>query len=158
MNLLGVFHWEKTTKKFFEQPNNQKLKNKKLNKCNFQGFANSQYFFVKISGIGPWMCKIDRCKGHWCGSTYMDGFFRILEKTSSKLICTRLYDTGEKTKCLVIQANQPSSLQWMSWRKNCTFHCGFPSSPLFSCHITSYLTISKPSLQERWRSLLRGDS
>ena len=26
MNLLGIFHWEKTTKKNFEQPNDQKLK------------------------------------------------------------------------------------------------------------------------------------
>ena len=33
--------------------------------------ANSQYFLVKISGISPWMCRIDWCKGHWCGSTYM---------------------------------------------------------------------------------------
>ena len=37
----------------------------------FQGFANPQYFFTKISGIGPWMCRIDWCEGHWCGSTYM---------------------------------------------------------------------------------------
>jgi hypothetical protein len=34
----------KKTKKI-EQPNNQKL-----NKSHFQGFANSQYFFLKISG------------------------------------------------------------------------------------------------------------
>ena len=25
----------------------------------FFKIANSQYFFVKISGIGPWMCRID---------------------------------------------------------------------------------------------------
>ena len=51
MTLLGVFHLEK--KKNFEQPNNQKPKTKKLNKSHFQGFTNSQYFFVKISEIGP---------------------------------------------------------------------------------------------------------
>ena len=71
MNLLGFLHTEKPKKNFFEQPNNQKLKNKKLNKSHFQGFANSQYFSVKISGIGSWMCRIDWYEGHWCGSTYM---------------------------------------------------------------------------------------
>jgi hypothetical protein len=33
--------------------------------------ANSQNFFTKISGIGPWVGRIDSCEGHWCGSTYM---------------------------------------------------------------------------------------
>ena len=28
-------------------------------------------FFTKISWIGPWVGRIDFCKGHWCGSTYM---------------------------------------------------------------------------------------
>ena len=32
---------------------------------------NSQYFFSKISWIGPLVSRIDWCKGHWCGSTYM---------------------------------------------------------------------------------------
>ena len=27
---------------------------------------------LKISGIGPWVSRIDRCKGHWCSSTYID--------------------------------------------------------------------------------------
>ena len=53
MNLLVFFHSEKQKNIFFEQPNNQKLKNQKLNKRHFQGFANSQYFFMKISGIDP---------------------------------------------------------------------------------------------------------
>ena len=48
MNFLGV-----------EQPNNPQLKIQKLNKSHFQGFANSQYLFMKISGIGPWMCRIN---------------------------------------------------------------------------------------------------
>ena len=47
MNLLGFFHTEKPKKNFFEQPNNQKPKTKKLNKSHFQGFVNSQYFFMK---------------------------------------------------------------------------------------------------------------
>ena len=33
--------------------------------------TNSQYLFPKISWIGSWICTIDWCKGHWCGSTYM---------------------------------------------------------------------------------------
>ena len=45
MKLLGFFHTEKPKKNFFEQPNNQKPKTKKLNKSHFQGFVNSQYFF-----------------------------------------------------------------------------------------------------------------
>ena len=28
-------------------------------------------FFMKISWIGPWISRIDWCKGHWCGSTYI---------------------------------------------------------------------------------------
>ena len=31
----------------------------KINKNHFQGLANSQYLFVKISWIGSWMCRID---------------------------------------------------------------------------------------------------
>ena len=50
---------EKSKKKLFEQPNNQKPKTKELNKGHFQGFANSQYFFMKISWISPWVSRID---------------------------------------------------------------------------------------------------
>ena len=62
MNLLGFFHTEKQKQNFFEQPNNQKQKTKKLNKSHFQGFANSQYFFMKFLWFGPWVSRIDRCK------------------------------------------------------------------------------------------------
>ena len=33
--------------------------------------ANSQYFFTKISGIGPWVSRINWCEAQQCGSTYM---------------------------------------------------------------------------------------
>ena len=33
--------------------------------------VNSQKFLVKMSWIGPWVSRIDLCKEHWCGSTYM---------------------------------------------------------------------------------------
>jgi hypothetical protein len=51
MNHLGFLHTEKPRNFFFDQPNNQKPKTKKLNKSHFQGFVNSQYFFLKISWI-----------------------------------------------------------------------------------------------------------
>ena len=71
MNLLGFLHTEKPKKNFFDQPNNQKPKTKKLNKSHFQGFVNSQYFFMKISWVGPWVSRIDWCKGHWFCSTHV---------------------------------------------------------------------------------------
>ena len=71
MKLLGFLHIEKPKKNFIDQPNNQKPKTKKLNKSHFQGFVNSQYFFMKISWIGPWVSRIDWYEGHWYGSTHM---------------------------------------------------------------------------------------
>ena len=53
MNLLRFLHTEKKKKKI-DQP-----KTKKLNKNHFQGFVNSQYFFMKILWIGPWVSGID---------------------------------------------------------------------------------------------------
>jgi hypothetical protein len=32
--------------------------------------TNSQKIFIKFSRIGPWVSRIDWCKGHWCGLTY----------------------------------------------------------------------------------------
>ena len=53
----------------------------------FPSSANSQYFFAKISWIGPLVSRIDWCEGHWCGSTY---------------IVMRLSDISSKTgkKCI----------------------------------------------------------
>ena len=45
--------------KFFEKPNNQKLKKQKTKQTSFSGLRQFSKFFVKISGIGPWMCRID---------------------------------------------------------------------------------------------------
>ena len=42
MNLLGVFHSEKTKAKNFEQPNNQKLKTKQKS---FSGLRQFSIFF-----------------------------------------------------------------------------------------------------------------
>ena len=37
----------------------QKNQNGRLKKRSFSSSANSQYFFVKISWIGPWVFRID---------------------------------------------------------------------------------------------------
>ena len=49
----------------------KKIQNGRLKKTEFFKISNSQYFFGKISWIDPWISRIDCCKGHWCGSTYM---------------------------------------------------------------------------------------
>ena len=52
---------------FFEK----KIQNGRLKKTSFCQTVNSQYFFAKLSGMGPWVSRIDWCEGHWFGSTYM---------------------------------------------------------------------------------------
>ena len=67
---LGWFSWEWSKKKknfFFEK----KIQNGRLKKSSFFKIANPQNFFAKISQIGPWVSRIEWCKGHWCSSTYM---------------------------------------------------------------------------------------
>ena len=49
----------------------KKIQNGRLKKTMFFKIANSQYFFVKILWIGPWVSRIDWCEGHGWGSTYM---------------------------------------------------------------------------------------
>ena len=65
----------------------KKFKNGRLKKTEFFNSANSQYFFSKISWIGPWVSRIDWCEGHWCGSTYMAvRLSDISSKTGKKCI------------------------------------------------------------------------
>ena len=49
----------------------KKIQNGRLKKMTFFKIANSQYFFLKILWIRRWVSRIDCCKGHRCGSTYM---------------------------------------------------------------------------------------
>ena len=49
----------------------KKIQNGRLKKMMFFKIANSQYFFLKILWIRRWVSRIDCCKGHRCGSTYM---------------------------------------------------------------------------------------
>ena len=56
MKQKNVFFWKKIQ-------NGQK--NLIFQLCQFS------IFFMKISWIGPCVSRIDWCKGHWCGSTYI---------------------------------------------------------------------------------------
>ena len=49
----------------------KKIQNGRLKKTSFCQTVNSQYFFAKLSGMGPWVSRIDWCEGYWCGPTYM---------------------------------------------------------------------------------------
>ena len=49
----------------------KKIQNGRLKKNSFSSSANSQYFFMKFSWIGPWVSRIDWCKGHWFVSTFV---------------------------------------------------------------------------------------
>ena len=85
-NKLWLIFMGKKQKKnsFFEQ---KKIQNGRLKKSAFFKIANSQIFFVKISGIRPWVSRIDWCKGHWCSSTYLAlSLSDISSKTGKKCI------------------------------------------------------------------------
>ena len=62
------FRWDEVEKSKWPT---QKIQNDLLKKTLFSSSANSQYFFMKISWIGPWVRRIDWCEGHWYGLTYM---------------------------------------------------------------------------------------
>ena len=79
------FHWDEA-KKNSKWPT-QKIQNGRLKKNSFSSSANSQYFFMKFSWIGPWVSRIDWCEGHWYGSTYMAvRLSDICSKTGKKCI------------------------------------------------------------------------
>ena len=80
-----IFFW----KTQYPETNNKKKKS-------FSSSANSQYFFPKISGFVFFGFLVFQKKIPMKISLafiwgIMDGFFIILEKTSSELICTWLY-------------------------------------------------------------------
>ena len=64
---LFSLRWSKKNKFFLKK----KIQNGRLKKTSFSSSTNSQYFFMKISWIGPWVSRIDWCEVYWCGSTYM---------------------------------------------------------------------------------------
>ena len=40
---------------------------------------------MRIPGIGPWVSRIDWCKGHWCGPTHIVRLSRVRSKTGKKM-------------------------------------------------------------------------
>ena len=46
----------------------KKIQNGRLKKTEIFNSPNSQYFFMKTSGIGPWVSRINWCKVHQYGS------------------------------------------------------------------------------------------
>ena len=81
-------------KSWYDKPNNQKQKKA------FSSSDNSQYFFTKISGICPWVSRINWCKGHWW--CYMVGC-QALQCNLKK---------GVKTQCIFTPF---LSLRWTAW-------------------------------------------
>ena len=76
MNRLHVFiEMKQKKKKKWKKKSKIKIKkriqNGRLKKRSFSSSANSQYFLLKLSWIGPWVGRIDWCEGHLCDSTYM---------------------------------------------------------------------------------------
>ena len=55
MKAFGLFNKMKQKKKNLKK----KIQDGSLKKRSFSSFANSQYLFMKILWIGPWMCRID---------------------------------------------------------------------------------------------------
>ena len=105
-----IFMSMKQKKNFFLKKKNQ---NGRLKKRSFSSSANSQYFFMKISWIGPWVNRIDWCKGHWFGSTYMAvGLSDIRSKTAKKwLFCVfRPFLSLCRTASRPYRLSQPNAL------------------------------------------------
>jgi hypothetical protein len=57
MHAFGLFDKMKLKKK--SKKIKKKIQNGHLKKRSFSSSANSQYFFVKILWIGPWVSRID---------------------------------------------------------------------------------------------------
>ena len=57
MNAFGLFNKMKLKQK--TKKIKKKIQNGRLKKRSFSSSANSQYFFVKILWIGPWVSRID---------------------------------------------------------------------------------------------------
>ena len=60
---LTDLNGDEAKKIFFEK---KKIK-MALKKTEFFTTANYQYFIAKVSGIGPWVSKINQCEQHQCG-------------------------------------------------------------------------------------------
>ena len=72
--------------------------------------------FVKISWIGPWISRIDWCKGHWCGLTYM--VVRL-----SSISPQPILSIDPWTSCSRVRSKRVNSrtATWLIWKQNWTF-------------------------------------
>ena len=91
-----------------------------------------QKIFAKISHIGPWVGRIDWCKGHWCGLTYMAvRLSDISSKTGKKCIfcvfrpflslcrrASRPYWLSQINALSINQSYQPKDPSHSIWQKN----------------------------------------
>ena len=97
--LLGwsknIFFWKK------------KIPNGRFKTTEIFNSSNSQYFFIKISWIGPWVSRINWCEGHWYGSTSM---VVRLSKISSKIGKKCIFCVFRPFLSLCRTASQPDRL------------------------------------------------
>ena len=103
---MTCFHGNEAKRFFFEKKNSKwPTKIRPLSRI-----INSQYFFVKILWIGPWVSRIDWCKGHWCGSTYM--VVRL-----SSISPTLIHSIDPWTTCSRVRSNRVKSCSLKKKRK-----------------------------------------
>ena len=102
----------------------KKIQNGRLKKTSFFNSVNSQYFFVKISWIGPWASRIDWCKGHWWGSTYMvvrlpDISSKMAKKHKKCIFCLflSLFWTASSMPFASINPTSPRTDPWNFHKK-----------------------------------------
>ena len=69
--------------------------------------SSSQYFFMNISWIGPWVSRVEWCQGHWCGSIYL---VVRLSDVSSKIGKTCIFCVFMPFLGLYWTASQPDML------------------------------------------------
>ena len=81
---FDMFSWEWSKKNFFSE---KKIQNGRLKKTEFFNLVKSWAISAKISWIGPWVSRIDWCKGHWFCSTHVAvRLADISSKTGKKYI------------------------------------------------------------------------
>ena len=155
----------------------KKNQNGRLKKTEIFKTANSQKNFVKISWIGPWVSRVDWCKGHWCGSTHMVvRLSDISSKTGKKLFfcvlgCFWAYvrqphdhiGWAKSMPFASINSTNPSTNTWNFHQKMLRIGDFFASPPWKSCKVTWVSRMGRnfddyPGLQQKMEWSLFQDS
>ena len=104
---------------------------------------------MKISGIGPWMCRIDWSEGHWCGLTYMVvRLSDITSKTGKKCFCAYIGQphnhTGWTTSMTFASINPTKERTnlWYFHKKNLRI-CDFEKLSFFESAILNFFYSKK---------------